>query len=413
VLRSFLRSFVVQNIIIDKPYQFVPPIDSWFWPSALDMIMARNLKRLHGVHSVECVGTEHLRRSLSEGHGILLAPNHSRPCDPMVLSMLSQQVGRHFFIMASWHLFMQNRLQTFLLQRSGAFSIYREGMDKSALNAGIDILVEAKRPLVLFPEGVISRTNDHLNPLMEGTSFIARNAAKKRQKTASLAKVVVHPVAINYFFHGDIDAAVTPVLEHIESRLSWRPRRGNHVIERITKIGEALLSLKELEYLGQPRSGELGPRLTHLIEQILAPLETEYRNGQREANVIARVKRLRQSILPDLTTNDVTELERDRRWRQLADLYLAQQLEFYPHEYIRSRPTPERILETVERFEEDLTDKARVHRPIHAVVQVGEGIDVSPERERGSADPVMQRLEEQLKGMLEKTSQERTKVLQL
>ncbi len=40
----------------------------------------------------------------------------------------------------------------------------------------------------------------------------------------------------------------------------------------------------------------------------------------------------------------------------------------------------------VERFEDDLTDQTRVHRPLSAVVQVDEAIEVSPQRERGG-DP--------------------------
>ena len=52
------------------------------------------------------------------------------------------------------------------------------------------------------------------------------------------------------------------------------------------------------------------------------------------------------------------------RWlRQLADLYLAQQLHCYSGDYLADAPTPERLLETVERYEEDLTDTARPHPP--------------------------------------------------
>jgi len=35
--------------------------------------------------------------------------------------------------MASWHLFKQSAAQTWLLRRAGAFSVYREGMDRDAL----------------------------------------------------------------------------------------------------------------------------------------------------------------------------------------------------------------------------------------------------------------------------------------
>lgn len=90
-----------------------------------------------------------------------------------------------------------------------------------------------------------------------------------------------------------------------------------------------------------------------------------------------------------------------RRWRQLADIYLAQQLAFYPPDYLAAEPTPERLLETVEKFEEDLTDVARIHAPMRAVVDVGEAIEVSPERTRGAdGDPLMATIREQLETML-------------
>ncbi len=64
-------------------------------------------------------------------------------------------------------------------------------------------------------------------------------------------------------------------------------------------------------------------------------------------------------------------------------------------------PTPERLLETVERFEEDVTDQARVHAPMRAVIEVGEAIEVSPERARtAEGDPLMAAIREQLETML-------------
>jgi hypothetical protein len=303
--------------------------------------------------------------------------------------------------MASWHLFVQSPLQTFLLTRAGAFSIYREGIDRTAVNTAVEMIETAQRPLVIFPEGFISRTNDRLNDLMEGTGLIVRSAAKKRAKLQPPGKVVVHPVAIRYRFHGDINAAATAVLDDVEARLTWRPLRELPLIDRIYKTGNALLSLKELEYVGHAKEGELGTRLKNLIEAILTPLEDEWMEGKHDGAAPGRVKKLRQAILPDMTKDELDEKERERRWKQLADLYLVQQLFNYPPDYVRSNATPERILETVERFEEDLTDRTRVHRPIHATVTVGEAIEVAPTREgRGAGDPLMEQIEHQLRAML-------------
>jgi hypothetical protein len=59
------------------------------------------------------------------------------------------------------------------------------------------------------------------------------------------------------------------------------------------------------------------------------------------------------------------------------------------------------MVETIERFEEDLTGKVTVHGPVDATVTVGDAIEVSTGREaRGEADPLMTAIEAQLRAML-------------
>jgi 1-acyl-sn-glycerol-3-phosphate acyltransferase len=403
----------LQNIVIDKPYEFVPPDYGTLWPRLLGrFVLPPYLRSSHGVESYELIGVARLKASVEARHGILLTPNHCRPCDPMVLAHLGFAVGAPIHIMASWHLFMESRFQRWLLQHVGVFSVYREGMDRDALKCAIGILVDARRPLVLFPEGVVSRSNDHLNHLMDGTTFIARNAAKQRAER-SLGKVVLHPVAVRYFFLGNLERTIEPVLEDIERRLSWRPQSGKLMKDRIIKVGEALLTLKELEYQEKPQEGEIPERVARLIDHILVPLEQEWVKGKRDADILARVKALRAAILPDMVAEKVDEAERRRRWQELADIYLAQALAKYPPNYFMPEPTPERLLETVERFEEDLTDKTRVHRPIHAVIEVGEAIEIPPGRDRGAeSDSIMTQVRQQLETMLDalraRRPQERT-----
>src|SRR5204862_1465356 len=96
------------------------------------------------------------------------------------------------------------------------------------------------------------------------------------------------------------------------------------------------------------------------------------------------------------------EAERKERWQELADCYLAQQLSLYPADYVRpDGNSTEHLLETVERFEEDLTDVARVHGAMHAVVEVGESIAVSTNRPpKGTVDPLLGEVRQQLETML-------------
>jgi hypothetical protein len=302
--------------------------------------------------------------------------------------------------MASWHLFMQGPVQRFLLPRAGVFSIYREGLDREALKCAIQILTEARRPLVMFPEGVISRHNDRLNPLMEGTAMIARSAARQRAAVSPPGRVVIHPVAIRYHFAGDLNATVEPMLEDIERRLSWEPNRGMPLIERIAKVGVALLALQEIEHLGAPGSGDVDERIRGLIDHLLCPIEDAWLRGRHEGDVVARVKLLRTALLPEMVSGQLSESEQEERWVLLARLYVAQQLACYPQGYLAADATPERILETVERFEEDTTDRVRRVYPLRAVVTVGDAIEVDQGRVRGAEDPLMRDLRERLAELL-------------
>jgi 1-acyl-sn-glycerol-3-phosphate acyltransferase len=402
----------MQNIIVEKPYRFVPPYPGEFWARLFRYYLPHYLRRTWGIAAAEIRGIEHLQDSIRCGHGVILASNHCRPGDPLVLGLLNKLSGRPIYTMASWHLFTETRFKAWMLRRIGAFSIYREGLDREALRTAIRLVVEAKRPLVIFPEGMVTRTNDRLGTVQEGVGFIARAAAKQRAQATPPGQVVIHPVALKYFFEGDLEVSLSPVLEAIENRLSWRPQRHRPLLERIYRVGEALLSLKEIEYLGRAQPGTIQDRLTALIDHLLQPLEKEWLNDQREPPVIERVKRLRSAIVPDLVAGEISEDERARRWRQLADIYLAQQLSCYPGDYISERATPERLLETVERFEEDLTDVARVHRPLRVVIQLGPALAVSPERPRGgSEDPLMRKLAQQLQEMLQRLTNEPTKTL--
>jgi 1-acyl-sn-glycerol-3-phosphate acyltransferase len=389
----------MNSVVSDKPYVAVTPYHGTLWPRALNLYIPRYLRRRYGVAKVEITGADKLRASIAGGAGVLITPNHCRDEDPFIVSVLAREVSQPFFVVASAHIFLASKLQAFVLRRAGAFSIYREGMDKQAVQTSIEILVTAERPLVIFPEGHISRTNDRLTPMLEGTALIARQAAKKRTKENK--RVVVHPVALRYTFPFDVAPAAARMLDEIEARLTWRPSRDLPLPERVRKVGAGLLALKELQYLGHTQDGTIAERIGKLTDAILRPLESEWTNNNSAGHVVARVKRLRTAILPDMIKGDISETEKARRWRLLEDADLAQQLYHYPPDYITDASPTSHILETVERFEEDLTGKITVHGPVHAKVAIGDAMEVSGGREaRGESDPLMVAIEDQLRTML-------------
>ena len=167
--------------------------------------------------------------------------------------------------------------------------------------------------------------------------------------------------------------------------MTWSPRPDLPLIDRLRAAGNAILGLKELELVGTFREGGIEERLQRLIDDILMPLESEWNVKKRESDVPSRVRALRAAILPELVEGGISEAERDRRWGELARLYLAQQLSLYPAGYLAGSPSTERLLETVERLEEDLTDLATIHKPLAVTIHVGQPLEIGP-GEHGAAE---------------------------
>src|SRR4051812_37241983 len=104
----------MQNIVIDKPYAFVPPDRGTFWPAFFRPMLRPYLSRAWGLTRVEFVGLELLRAAIRERASVVLVPNHCRPCDPMVVALLGAEAGTPLYTMASWHLFMGSRFHAWL-----------------------------------------------------------------------------------------------------------------------------------------------------------------------------------------------------------------------------------------------------------------------------------------------------------
>jgi 1-acyl-sn-glycerol-3-phosphate acyltransferase len=398
----------MQDIIVPKPYKFIPPHTGNWIPSLIQSLrlVDRYLAKYEGVTSYEIRGIDHLKESLRQNRGVLLAPNHCRYADPLAMAWVAREIDTHVFAMASWHLFNQSRFNAWAIPIMGGFSVYREGLDRQSLDMAISVLVKAKRPLVVFPEGTVFRTNDVLQPLLEGVAFMARAAARKRAKEDG-GEVVIHPVAIKYLFRGDLHKTVEPVLKSIEQRLTWEPSKKMQLIDRVQRIVNALLTLKEIEHLGCAQQGSAVERQTRLIDHLLGPLEMELLGSVQGGALVPRIKQLRTKMVPNLTTGDINPDERDQIWRNLAALYLAQQIGSYPSEYTRRPTTVTRILETVERLEEDLTDRSRIHSPLHVVIQIDEAIVIGTDKlPKDQEDPVMLQLRSRLQGMLDGLAQE-------
>jgi hypothetical protein len=384
-----------------EPYRFVPPYRSTLWCRLLGRLVPGRLRRGLGVRRWHFVGLECLRRSITAGCGVVLAVNHSRWADPPVVGVLGLEAGCYFYYLVSYHLFRQGRFSGWYLNRLGGYSVWREGTDRESLRASVDILARAERPLVVFPEGTYFRQNERLGPLQEGFSLIARHAARRGERP-----IVVHPVALKYWYLEDPRPALSEVLGRRERRLGWFPQRHLDWYPRLERLGEALAALQEIGHFGQVHSGPVEDRLRALADALVTRLEGEYLGRTGAGRLLDRVRRLRQAAVRRGADSDPEV--RQRAQEALRALLLCENLNCQSLDYLRQRPSYERLAETVLRMEEAITDIPEPFlAPLGVVGAVGPGIDVSdyegvPRRGRRGADPLMQETAASIQGLLDR-----------
>ena len=204
----------------------------------------------------------------------------------------------------------------------------------------------------------------------------------------------MHPVAYQYEHRSDPEQSLSPVLTRLEKRLFWQTFEQSPVRERIDRLREAMQCTREVQVLGHTKTGNVEYRMAELANHILQKNEQEWLEKTQTGDVISRVKDLRTAIVADMANGRVDHAERTRRWRILADLYYAQCMSLHVPGYLDQDAAGDRyhhrLFETVERMEEELTDKATLHRDLHVAVRVGEAIEIDPNmRKPRGTDPFM------------------------
>jgi 1-acyl-sn-glycerol-3-phosphate acyltransferase len=388
------------------PYRFYPPRIHPLWIWLGRFYIRRQVRRVFRVHAIEVVGLEPLKPLLERGDGVLIAPNHGDNADGGVMFEVGLRAGRPFCFMAAYQLF--TGLNRFHLPRIGAFPVDREGADRRAFKAGVEVLTAGRHPLVVFPEGEIYHMADRLTPLREGAAVLAVAAARKLAEAGRTAWIV--PAAIKYRFLDGHDPlpALERLMTDLEARFTWWPRTGHDLVERIYFYAEGMLALKELEYLGEVRHGPVKERIAALRASLLDRIE-DRRLGRRSSDPDpVRVKELRRACLDALAAPGVTTEEAEALRRDLNDLFAAVQLYSYPGDYVKGCPTVERVAETLMKFEQDvfgITDLIRPRGPRRALVRLGAPIDVaalgSSGKPRHAASALTAELERRIQGLLD------------
>jgi len=374
--------------------------------------------RQHRLIEVEVRGLENLRGALQRGCGVLIAPNHSAHADCHALLRASEEAECPFHFMVAWQVFQRgNWIRRMALRHYGCFSVDREGTDHRAVRQAVEILQSSPHPLVIFPEGEVYHRNERITPFREGPAAIARLAARRAERP-----VVCVPCSIHYEYLDDPTEDLLDVMDRLERAVFWRPRPDLPLEKRIYRLAEALLGLKEYEYLGRTTEGTVPERIAVLQEHVLEGIERRYGIEGGGATVPERVKALRKAAIErlealvsekgsdPLNRGGLTpfparaELERD-----LDDLFFVVQLLSYPGDYVAQRPSLERIAETLDKFEEDVlgASTATIRGTRKAIVTFGEPIPLEKQRDRKATGPgLTQKLEERVQALLDGAGEE-------
>jgi 1-acyl-sn-glycerol-3-phosphate acyltransferase len=360
------------------PYAFRPPRYNRALMPLFHQANSRIfLRKRYRVHRLDLHGAERVQEAFRRGVPILVAPNHPDHCDPHAMMEAGRRTGLPFHYMAARETFdARGGFNGWFMQRAGAFSVDRDGADRRSITTSIDILTSARAPLVIFPEGEIYHTNERLAPLNEGVATILLRVAAKRAKSGQTEALLV-PTAIKYDHLEDVSRHFAPCLDRLERQISWEPQSELPIVDRIYKFGEALLAVKEREWLGHPIEGSLTERLERFRHGLLVPLEKKHGFPEGTAGVPERVKRLRNKIREAMFEDGVSAETLAELRKDLDRVFVAVQLYSYPGQYLRESPTPNRIAETIVKLHEDVLQAAPVLGKRAVSITFAEPVDMS------------------------------------
>ncbi len=345
-------------------------------------------------------GDAHVRDHLEAGHGVMIMPNHSSHADPYVIHAAADRIGTPLYLMATWHVFHdKSRVVQWLLRKHGCFSVDREANDIGAFKLASGLMREKSEPLVIFPEGEIYHCSDRVTPFREGAAAIAVAAARKATRP-----IVCVPCAISYRYDEDPTTSLVETMGQLEESIFWRRQTCRPLEERIYRFAEALLAVKELEYLGETRCGRLPERIRHLGDFILDAVESRHELTAISKSIPERVKAARKVIIEKFAAETVSGEERRQLDDDLEDLFLVVQSFSYPGDYVVDRPSIERMAETIDKFEEDVLGRftASIKARRRAKVMFGEAIEVIGDKKiKGQTSDITSEIERRVQSMLD------------
>ncbi len=367
----------------DAPYRFFPAR-----PSLLMMALCRWVNSrwvLHGpnhrIREIEIEGAiDAVREIEKRGERLLFAPNHSTHSDPQVMTEVQRRMGTPSCYMAAYDVFLRGRVNGWVMQRAGAFSVDREGSDRKSMAEALKWLNSGRFGLTIFPEGNVYMTNDRVTPFLEGAAFLALKAQKD---LGDERPIHVVPVSIKLSHITDVRPLVRERLADLAELTGEAHDPEAESVGELTRIGRDLLgkNLRQRGYLKPDEDiseGHLTEVLRDSVDRVAAGLEAKMGLEPKNPDDLTdRLRKIRATI-HQIRSDPAKEAEHRVAAGWADEAILAMRILGYANPYVVEKPTLDRFAETVEKLHEDLFGRwERPFGPRDALVRIGEPINLA------------------------------------
>ena len=362
----------------DLPYRFVPPKPNPFLISLTQWVIGKVAlpSKRHLIEDLEIRGQDAFRQLCGKDAHILLLPNHSTHSDPQVMSEVTRRLGIQPSFMAAYDVFARSRIQSWIMQRTGAFSVDREGSDRKSMKCATDVLIQGKHPLIIFPEGNVYFCNDAVAPFAEGASYIALSAQRKLGESHSVYAV---PVSMKFTYIEDIRDQLRSSLDELARRFETELNPEADFGDELLRISTTALErfLRQRGYSSSEQTSPVDEQIHNAAEQIINSLEEKIEiQSKPGSGLTERIRRIRSTI-HGIRIDPDRKVDHPAATLWADEAILALRILGYQGGYMASKPTLDRVAETVARLREDvhsLTFHPAGKR--RCIVQLGNPIDL-------------------------------------
>jgi 1-acyl-sn-glycerol-3-phosphate acyltransferase len=345
----------------DLPYRYFPPKRNALVAWTIGVFnRVHRLPKVLKVDRVEVSGVDGLKQAIRRRgprrDRVLFLPNHPTHADAAVFIEALRQAGFTSQMMAAYDVFLRNRLDAWVMQKLGAFSVDREGSDQRAMKEAASILAKGRHALTIFPEGNVYLRNDRVTPFNDGAAFLAIRAAKELAKHN--VRVMAVPVSIKLTHLTDCRATLTKLLGELSTSMALQaeptdskqaPRDG------VIRIGMAAIrrNLKQ-RGLVPPDTQDLAELIAFSAGAVLDNLEAKLELKPRDADALLDRVRAARRVIHDVCTDESRVADHAAALTWADQAMLAFRITSYMPDYIAEKPTLDRVSETIEKIAEDV-----------------------------------------------------------